>query len=267
MAVKDFLSQTAFWQINKSLAKAIGRDEAFLLSDLISKYEYFLGNKETIQIDNESYFFATSESIENDTMFTYYEQKKLLSKLEKYGLIKIAKKGIPAKLYFHIVENKILSIFNSSIQKTSKLELEKVENYYKNKDKNIDKNNINMGNDFENNDSGINTRLHGYQPTTKDTDTKPKQSKFIIPTIDEIQAYIKEKNLSVDANKFFDFYQSKGWYVGKNKMKDWTAALRNWNSNNKQTSNKQAEPEKPNSHTYNRNFTNMSREEYLSDIR
>lgn len=52
--------------------------------------------------------------------------------------------------------------------------------------------------------------------------------RFSPPTIEEIKAYILEKGYSFDAESFFDFYQSKGWFVGKNKMKDWKAAIRNW---------------------------------------
>lgn len=58
------------------------------------------------------------------------------------------------------------------------------------------------------------------------------QTKFIKPTIEEIEQYAAEKNLTVDANRFFDFYESKGWFVGKSPMKDWRAALRNWAKNN-----------------------------------
>lgn len=52
--------------------------------------------------------------------------------------------------------------------------------------------------------------------------------RFLPPTIEEIRAYILEKGYSFDAERFFDFYESKGWFVGKNKMKDWKAAIRNW---------------------------------------
>jgi ligand-binding sensor protein len=44
----------------------------------------------------------------------------------------------------------------------------------------------------------------------------------------DMKNYISEKAYNVDAERFFNFYQSKGWYVGKNKMKDWKAAVRTW---------------------------------------
>jgi len=63
-------------------------------------------------------------------------------------------------------------------------------------------------------------------------DKPPRQTqKFIPPNIDEVRAYIQEKKYTVDAEKFHDFYTSKNWYVGKNKMKDWRAAVRTWTKN------------------------------------
>jgi len=56
-----------------------------------------------------------------------------------------------------------------------------------------------------------------------------RKSKFTPPTIDEVKEYIQEKQYRyVDAEKFWYFYESKDWYVGKNKMKDWKKALSGW---------------------------------------
>lgn len=64
----------------------------------------------------------------------------------------------------------------------------------------------------------------------KDTDvSKEKATRFLPPTIEEVRAYCTEKGYAVDPERFVDFYESKGWHVGKNKMKDWKAAVRNWN--------------------------------------
>ena len=56
-----------------------------------------------------------------------------------------------------------------------------------------------------------------------------KPTRFAPPSLDEINEYIHERRYNVDAGAFMDFYQSKGWMVGKNKMKDWRAAVRTWN--------------------------------------
>lgn len=57
--------------------------------------------------------------------------------------------------------------------------------------------------------------------------------RFAPPSIDEVQSYVSEKNYSVDAESFVAFYQSKNWFVGKNKMKDWHAAVVTWEKRNK----------------------------------
>ena len=48
------------------------------------------------------------------------------------------------------------------------------------------------------------------------------------PTIDELKAYIKEKDYPVDAEEWYDFYASKGFKIGKSPMVDWKAAVRTW---------------------------------------
>ena len=56
-------------------------------------------------------------------------------------------------------------------------------------------------------------------------------NRFIPPTVEEVEAYCRERNNSVDAENFVDFYESKGWIVGKTKMKNWKAAVRTWERN------------------------------------
>jgi len=60
---------------------------------------------------------------------------------------------------------------------------------------------------------------------------KTKREVFSKPTIEDITSYCRERNNNVDPQKFYDFYESKGWMVGKNKMKDWKAAVRTWERN------------------------------------
>lgn len=64
-----------------------------------------------------------------------------------------------------------------------------------------------------------------------------KRAAFVPPTLEEVKIYAEEKGYVLfDAERFVDFYTSKGWMVGKNKMKDWQAAIRNWNKGNKPNS-------------------------------
>ena len=56
---------------------------------------------------------------------------------------------------------------------------------------------------------------------------------FVPPTVEEVKAYCDERNNKVDPDRFVDFYSSKGWMIGKNKMKDWKAAVRTWEKDNR----------------------------------
>lgn len=60
--------------------------------------------------------------------------------------------------------------------------------------------------------------------------------RFVPPTIREVEDYAFEKGLNIDARRFVDFYESKGWMVGRSKMKDWKAAARNWAARDKKES-------------------------------
>ena len=65
----------------------------------------------------------------------------------------------------------------------------------------------------------------------KDKDKKgngAREARFTPPSVEEVAAYCQERGNGVDAARFVDFYSSKGWMVGKSKMKDWKAAVRNW---------------------------------------
>ena len=61
--------------------------------------------------------------------------------------------------------------------------------------------------------------------------TTTKRKRFEKPTLSEIKQYCIERNNNVDAQHFFDYYESNGWKVGKNSMKNWQAAVRTWEKN------------------------------------
>lgn len=69
-------------------------------------------------------------------------------------------------------------------------------------------------------------------------ENEPKKKKFIPPTIEEVRAYCLEKGYDIDAEHFINFYESKGWYVGKNKMVSWKACVGTWVKNNKKQQTK-----------------------------
>lgn len=60
------------------------------------------------------------------------------------------------------------------------------------------------------------------------TPAREKKTRFEPPTLEDVRAYCVERGNSVDPERFIDHYTSNGWMVGKNPMKDWKAAVRNW---------------------------------------
>ena len=79
-----------------------------------------------------------------------------------------------------------------------------------------------------------------------DVEPTKKTNRFKIPTLEEIKNFIQENNYQVDAERFYDYYESNGWTVGKNKpMKNWQAAIRNWNRNSYSNTGYSDEVNKP----------------------
>lgn len=93
------------------------------------------------------------------------------------------------------------------------------------------------------------TRNQNVKETSPVGDAKKSSNgRFKPPTIEQIQSYIDEKNYNVDAERFFNFYESKGWMVGKTKMRKWKAAVANWNKSNNQPRANHDRPTKAQQH-------------------
>lgn len=102
---------------------------------------------------------------------------------------------------------------------------------HREKQKMLAENDCNVTETFSNADRLDKNRLEeDKNRLEEDNNTK----RFKKPTIEEIEAYCKERNNNINANAFFDYYESKDWMIGKNRMKDWKAAIRTWERNSKQ---------------------------------
>lgn len=98
--------------------------------------------------------------------------------------------------------------------------------------KNACKNNRKQPNSTENkqNNPNVNDNDNVNANVISSNEDKAKSvSRFVAPTLDEIQGYCKEKGFNVDAASIYDHYTANGWVQGKNKpIKDWKAAVRQW---------------------------------------
>ena len=103
---------------------------------------------------------------------------------------------------------------------------------------------------------GTAAKLREMLIKAKEYDEKKKAAAFSPPTQQEVADYVREKGYgNVDVERFIDYYTANGWMVGKNKMKDWKAAVRNWARSEEAT--------KPNN-TKGNKFTNFDQRNYDS---
>ena len=93
--------------------------------------------------------------------------------------------------------------------------------------------------------------------TEKETESESKsvvlrggKPRFTPPTLDEVLAYCDERQNNVDAERFIDFYEAKGWKVGNQPMKDWRAAVRTWERNDTRQGSRPAQAPKKSSNPF-----------------
>lgn len=132
------------------------------------------------------------------------------------------------------------SSFQDELEKNQdfKMQLEKLENLKKNQDElekleneqkeTKEKKNAPLTIPQEENKNNKNNTPIYTSSRCSDVCVPPPEKKFKKPTVDEVEAYCRERQNNVDAGKFWDFYEAKGWKVGKSPMKDWRSAVRTW---------------------------------------
>ena len=89
----------------------------------------------------------------------------------------------------------------------------------------------------ENFKGGIKENFKDSISLSKDKHIHNKGVSFKKPTVNDIKEYCLWRNNGIDAETFFDFYESKNWLIGKNKMKDWKACMRTWEKRQNKTNN------------------------------
>lgn len=155
-------------------------------------------------------------------LFPYASQKKIqtaLKKLIKEGLIVTGnynKNAYDRTLWYALTEK------GKYITRKGKMEFQKKENEFT---ENVQPIPITIPNTIPDTIPDIKKEIY------KEKNTK----RFVKPSIEEIKEYVFENSLNVDCEYFYDYYQSNGWTVGKNHMKDWKATLRNWSRRNQKS--------------------------------
>jgi hypothetical protein len=227
MSILNIIASRNYITLNKDILKEIGLEETVILGELASEYDYWYKQGKL----EDGYFFSTIENIEMNTTLSEHKQRKAINNLKNLGIIEVVNKGLPKRRYIKLNEEKILYLLSEIMEKNSSSNPLKIQGMVTEKLK--INNNINNNNINNNKESNINI--------TKES------KKFTKPTIEDLKAYCEEKGLgNVDVEYFYDYYESNGWQVGKSKMKDYKATLRNWNRRNYNTNtNNNVSKEKP----------------------
>ena len=89
----------------------------------------------------------------------------------------------------------------------------------------------------ENLKGGIKENFKDNISLSKDKHINNKGTSFKKPEVNDIKEYCLWRNNGIDAETFFDFYESKNWLIGKNKLKDWKACMRTWEKRQNKTNN------------------------------
>ena len=136
-AVAKLLSTDGFIQVNKTLIKKIGLHEAILVGELCAEYNYW---DEQGKLE-DGYFYSTRDNIEENTGLSEHYQRKALSHLYELGIILIEKRGLPAKNYYKIDFNILLSVIEtSSCQRCRQQDAESVQINNNKQEKQVNKN-------------------------------------------------------------------------------------------------------------------------------
>ena len=197
--------------------KELSKTDFDLVDCTILDYLYFICNSKNEKIEEQrinGYTWVDYNKILSDNPLLRIKSKGALSrrvkKMENSGFIKlIERRNNGHKLKYFALTKKSDSLFiqsnNPIHQKENPIHL----------------------NSFPIDENEPISTIKDY--TNKNKTIKDERAlSFLKPTIEDVEYYCKERNSIIDAELFFDYYESIGWIVGKSPMKDWKATIRTW---------------------------------------
>ncbi len=220
----DFFSATPYVMVCKPAIKFLGAEVALIFCELCSKYKYHFNNNSLTNGE----FFYTQKLFESEFGFTEYKQRTILNKLADLQLLEIERKGVKGIRYIKLNLKNIEDLFESLILKN--LDTENLSNL---KIKYSDTENLSIS-IYNTNTKCIKEEINNKEINNiiKEKNTKKEKTpNFVKPTFEELQEYSKSIGFNLDCEYFLDHYESVGWKIGKNSMKNWKATVRKWKTN------------------------------------
>lgn len=197
MSVLKLIASDSFLCINKCIAKAFGLDAAVMIAELATCYNYWESQG---GLTEDGMFYETVERMEENTTLTKYQQLKAIAVLEDAGVIRTERRGLPAKRYFAINEEKLLEVVDNKKSKnwttgSEKTEQQESEFFDANKNREEKEKREIKNRDIREGGSSAPTTTAEKKPKrkTSPTITEEKASEMMEPT--RISAPVKEKVL------------------------------------------------------------------------
>ena len=196
MGILQFLASKNYITVNKDLIKIVGLEEAVILGELASEYNYYLSQEEL----EDGYFYSTIENIEDNTGLTEHKQRRAINTLKEKDILNIKVKGMPARRYIKINEEQVLKLLNIQFLKNSRTSSEKIKELVLKKEQGNKNNKIKINNKKYN--------IYGTYKRIKLTDeeysrlTKEFGEDFIKEQIRLLDEYVESNN---NKNKYTNF--------------------------------------------------------------
>ena len=189
MSVLKLIASDSFLCINKCIAKAFGLDAAVMIAELATCYNYWESQD---GLTEDGMFYETVERMEENTTLTKYQQLKAIAVLEDAGVIRTERRGLPAKRYFAINEEKLLEVVDNKKSKnwttgSEKTEQQESEFFDANKNREEEEKR-----EIKNRD----IRESGSSEPTTPTVKKPKRKVSLSVTDDTATELMEDTNIS-----------------------------------------------------------------------
>lgn len=226
MSILQLLSKKNYIAYNKALAKKIGVDEAILFGEMCSLTNVY-GDE----------FFCDQETLMEETCLTEYRVRNAIKTLQEVGLLKVERKGMPAKNYYTLNEDVLIDMLDLHRTSCAKFDTtrdckfdttdgEKEKRSKKEKDTYIYSNNIREEKKNKEKKESIKEKPHRTR------------KEFVPPTYEEVLEYAKSRGREDLARKFFDYFDTGEWIDSKgNKVRNWKQKFITWESNNEKGAN------------------------------
>ena len=203
------------------VATEYGVNEAILFNHICYWYKYNKANNQNY-IDGEYWTYNSYKAFAE--MFTYWSERQIRYIINNLIKNKLIKKGSFNKKNYDQTNWYTLDTVGKQF----------IQNYDVDVTKLSDQDVTNLSSIADKNVRPIPNINTNIKPNINNTvgAKAPQKVKFCPPTLEEVKAYIQEKGYKVDAEKWWNYYDSKDWYIGKNKMVKWKSAVATWNTRN-----------------------------------